>query len=427
MARNTNTNLRNQVIYSIFVRNYSKDGTFLAVESDLDRIRKLGVDIIWFLPIHPIGKQARQGTLGSPYAIQNYREVNTELGTVEDFKHLVAAIHERGMKCIIDVVYNHTSPDSWLAQNHPEFFYKKPSGQMGNRAGNWDDVVDLDYNNSDLWDYQIESLKMWAEIVDGFRCDVAPLVPLDFWLLARKEVAKVNANCIWLSESVEPEFILDLRAKGLIGLSDSEILQAFDICYDYDIFKYFIGFLRGDYGLSAYAEHVNMQEYIYPDNYVKLRYLENHDQARARAIIKEEASLLNWTAFIYFQKGTTLIYAGQEVENSIRPDLFNRDPIDWNTGKDISSLIARLAEIKKNPLLTNSSYHLTAFDEKNVLLGTHTTGDRKMVGVFSFSRKCMDVAVELPDGVYQNMIDGSDAEVKNGKLRSKPSPIIIHN
>ena len=152
-----------------------------------------------------------------------------------------------------------------------------------------------------------------------------------------------------------------------------------------------------------------------------------HDQARARAIIKEEASLLNWTAFIYFQKGTTLIYAGQEVENSIRPDLFNRDPIDWNTGKDISSLIARLAEIKKNPLLTNSSYHLTAFDEKNVLLGTHTTGDRKMVGVFSFSRKCMDVAVELPDGVYQNMIDGSDAEVKNGKLRSKPSPIIIHN
>ena len=178
MAFETSTGLRNQVMYSVFVRQYSREGTFAKVEEDLDRIRALGVDVIWFLPIHPIGKKCRKGSLGSPYAIADYRAVNPEFGTLEDFRRLVAAIHARGMKCIIDVVYNHTSPDSWLAQNHPEWFYHKPDGSFGNRIGDWSDIIDLDYGNRALWAYQIETLKFWAGIVDGFRCDVAPLVPL---------------------------------------------------------------------------------------------------------------------------------------------------------------------------------------------------------------------------------------------------------
>jgi glycosidase len=427
MAKDTKKDLRNKVIYSIYVRNYSRQGTFKAIETDLERIYQLGVDIIWLLPIHPVGEKARKGILGSPYAIQDYREVNPEFGTLDDFKSLLDAIHKKGMKCIIDVVYNHTSPDSWLAQNHPEYFYRTPSGQMGNRAGNWDDIVDLDYSNLNLWDYQIETLKMWAKIVDGFRCDVAPLVPLDFWLRARHEVAEVNSDCLWVSESVEPEFILDLRSKGLTGLSDSEIFQAFDICYDYDIFKYFRGYLRGECSLSTYTEHVNMQEYIYPDNYVKLRYLENHDQARAKEIIPDENALLNWTAFIYFQKGTTLIYAGQEVENDFRPDLFNKDTVNWNTGKDISSLFYQLSKMKKNPVFTSSSYHLSAFDEDDVVLGTHVSEDQKLIGVFSFSGKNVAVGIDLADGIYKNLVDGSDVAVKNGTLQSRIAPIIIHN
>lgn len=135
MAYCTKTDLRNKVIYSVYVRNYSAEGTFTAVEKDLDRIKGLGVDIIWFLPIYPIGKEKRKGTLGSPYAIADYRKVNPELGTMDDFKHLVQEIHLRGMKCMLDIVYNHTSPDSWLAKNHPEYFYKTPEGQMGNRVG----------------------------------------------------------------------------------------------------------------------------------------------------------------------------------------------------------------------------------------------------------------------------------------------------
>lgn len=425
MAKDTKKELRNKVIYCIYVRNYSEQGTFRAVEEDLDRICALGVDILWFLPIHPVGKMARKGTLGSPYAIRDYREVNPELGSVYNFESLVNAAHARGLKCILDVVYNHTSPDSWLAQDHPEYFYRTPSGQMGNRIGDWSDIVDLDYGNPDLWDYQIETLRIWAKIVDGFRCDVAPLLPLDFWLCARNEVAKVNPDCLWLSESVEPSFIMDLRQRGMIALSDSEIYQAFDICYDYDIFNFFKGYLRGENRLSAYAEHINMQEYIYPDNYVKMRYLENHDQARAKELIPDENALLNWTAFIYFQKGITLLYAGQETENVSRPSLFDKDPVNWNTGKDISPLLRKLADIKKLPLLTNSRYHVVADDENDVLVGTHAAGNEKLIGIFSCKGKNAAVKVDLADGIYRNMIDENHVEVKNGTLQSQGSPIIL--
>jgi len=184
MALQTDKHYRNQVMYSVFVRNHSKEGTFTGVRRDLDRIQSLGVDIIWLMPIHPLGEVARKGTLGSPYAIRDYRAVNPEYGTLEDFVALVEDIHSRGMKCIIDVVYNHTSPDSRLAQEHPEWFYHKPDGAFGNRIGDWTDIIDLDYSHRELWVYQIETLKQWARIVDGFRCDVAPLIPLEFWLEA---------------------------------------------------------------------------------------------------------------------------------------------------------------------------------------------------------------------------------------------------
>ena len=124
MALTTNKAYRNQVIYSVFVRNHTPEGTFEALRKDLPRIKELGADIVWLLPIHPIGKAERKGCLGSPYAIQDYRGINPEYGSLDDFKRLVDDIHGLGMRCIIDVVYNHTSPDSWLAEHHPEWFYR---------------------------------------------------------------------------------------------------------------------------------------------------------------------------------------------------------------------------------------------------------------------------------------------------------------
>lgn len=440
MAQNTSKNLRNQIIYSIYVRNYSGEGTFAAVERDLERIRDLGTDIIWLMPVHPLGVKNRKGSLGSPYAIRNYREINPEFGTLQDFRSLVDRIHELGMKCMIDVVYNHTSPDSWLAEHHPEYFYRKPDGKMGNRVGDWTDVVDLDYGNRELWDYQIETLKYWAEMVDGFRCDVAPLVPLEFWKKAREEVEKVRPDCIWLAESSEPDFVRWLRKAGVPVLSDSECYQAFDLCYDYDVYPAFRAYLKGELPLSAYAAQLNMQEYIYPDNYVKLRFLENHDQARAKSLIMDERELRNWTAFCYFQKGATLLYAGQETENTNCPSLFEKDTVSWDTGHDLTEFMRRLAAVKKNPVMADGAYSLKALDGQDILTGAweescgreggtleEARENRKirLAGIFSLKGRAAEVETGLPDGTYRNCVDGTEVQVKGGKLICQGEPMIL--
>lgn len=424
MAINTPKTYRNQVMYSVYVRNHTPEGTFQSLRQDLKRIRSLGVDIIWLMPIHPIGSKARKGTLGSPYAISDYRAVNPEYGTMEDFKALVEDIHSLGMRCIIDVVYNHTSPDSWLVENHPEWFYHKPDGSFGNHVGDWSDIVDLDYTNRDLWDYQIETLKMWAEIVDGFRCDVAPLVPLAFWLKAREEVEKVHPGCFWLSESIEPEFLSYLRGQGLVAHSDSEIYQAFDAAYDYDIFGTFRGYLEGKLPLSAYAEAVTRQESTYPENYVKLRYLENHDVARAAQMIPDDTALLNWTAFVYFQKGMTMIYGGQEVGAAHRPDLFNKDDIVWSAGQDLQDLLRRLAELKREPLMMDSQYRVIALP-RDILLATYEKGGNRLIGLFSAQGNASLVEVGLPDGQYENLITGDLVEVYAGRIGVDGTPVMI--
>ena len=428
MALSTQKNLRNQVMYQVFVRNFSEEGTFAAVQGRLDEIKALGTDIIWFMPIHPIGKQMRKGTLGSPYAISDYRAVNPEFGSLSDFKSLVGAIHGKGMKCIIDVVYNHTSPDSVLSAEHPEWFYHRPDGSFGNRVGDWTDIIDLDYNNKDLWDYQIETLKYWAGIVDGFRCDVAPLIPLEFWLRARQEVEEVREGCIWLSESVEPDFITYMRSRGMTALSDSEIFQAFDMAYDYDTYGAMKAYLDGSGSLAAYAEAVNRQEYTFPDNYVKLRFLENHDQTRARFLIPDAEQLKSWTAFLFFQKGMTLVYNGQERGVSHLPSLFDRDTVQWNAAEsmDLTRYIARLAALKKDTIFADSTYRVTAPTE-DVLVAVREHEDKKMLGVFPLKDKSGLVRVDFSDGVYENLISGEAVEVFRGMLSSNGKPVILRN
>ena len=189
MAYDPLSHLRNAVIYEIYVRNHSDEGTFSGVTRDLDRIRSMGVDIIWLMPIHPIGKVSKKGSLGCPYSISDYRSVNPEYGSLNDFKRLIDKTHELGMKLIIDVVYNHTSHDSILVKEHPEFFQHNPSGQPITTVPEWSDVIDLKHPDPELTTYLIDSLKYWASMgVDGFRCDVASLVPVEFWQKARREL-----------------------------------------------------------------------------------------------------------------------------------------------------------------------------------------------------------------------------------------------
>lgn len=425
MAANTNEQLKNQVMYCIYVRNHTEEGTFHAIIPDLDRIKALGTDIIWFLPIHPIGVKEKKGSLGCPYAIQDYRGVNPNYGTREEFEKLVEEIHKRGMKCIIDVVYNHTSPDSVLVAEHPEYFYRKENGDFGNMAGDWGDVIDLDYSNKELWRYQIDTLKMWAEIVDGFRCDVASKLPMDFWMQAREEVEEVRPGCIWLAESVFPDFVKELRDMGLICNSDSEVYEAFDLTYEYDIRTDFVDYLEGRTSLSNYVKMVMLQESIYPKNYIKLRCLENHDMPRIKSFVNNEKTLENYTAFLYFQKGTPLIYAGQETANEKCPSLFEYDKVDWNTGINLSELMSSLYKIKKDALFMNGAYKLKAYNECNTIVGTYEGKSGKLTGVFSLRDNTGSVNTGLEDGTYTDLISGREIVVENGRIDITCAPVII--
>lgn len=426
MARETSIDLRNQVMYSVYVRNHGEHGTFVDVENDLKRIKELGTDIIWFMPIHPIGVKNKKGSLGCPYSIQDYRKVNPEYGTLENFKRLTEKIHSMGMKCIIDVVYNHTSPDSVLLQSHPEYFYRKENGEFGSKVGDWSDVVDLDYNNKELWNYQIETLKFWAGIVDGFRCDVAPMIPLDFWLEAREEVKKVNSDCIWLAESMDLRFVKFLRDRGASVSTDSEMYQAFDICYEYDVWEYYNKYLKGECSLSNYIQMLNLQEGIYPYNYVKLRCLENHDNLRAKHIIPNQINLNNWTAFTYFQKGTTLIYAGEEALDDKTPSLFEIDKVNWSgLNEDYVDLMKKLYEIKKENIVGNGSYDLVAYDECETVVGSYKKDNSTLVGIFNLNKGMGQVTVDIEDGEYINLLNNQHIIITDKKVNVNVAPAIF--
>lgn len=429
--RTTQKSLRNKVIYQVFTRNFG-NGTFSAVKDQLDRIRALGVDYIYLLPIHPSGEVQRKGSMGSPYAIKDYRAIDPVQGTMDEFIALSEAIHEKGMKLVIDIVFNHTSPDSFLATNHPEWFYRKPDGTMGNRMGDWWDVIDLDYSHKELWEYQIETLKMWAQYVDGFRCDVAPLVSLEFWKEARDEVEKVRPGCLWIAESIEMHSVRANRQAGVATLTDAELYQVFDICYDYDIYDSMKLAMTGAGKVSDFTRAMDLQEGMYPENYCKLRCLENHDRPRAAALVPEDRALRNWTAFQFFAKGAVMLYNGQEYEAMHHPTLFDHDPIETDTGKDISGFLKKLSMIKKDPLLAEGTYQVkTIGKNEDVIVAEYhqaagtTTEYKRAIGIFSTTGTRQSLPVELENGQYRNEIDGEMVDVFENTMCFTGEPVIL--
>ena len=421
MASNTDLSLRHQVIYSVFVRGHTKEGTFRALEGDLDRLRGLGADILWLMPIHPIGEEGRKGTVGSPYAIRDYRAVNPDMGTVEDLRHLVDVIHARGMKCIIDVVYNHTSPDSVLAKTHPEFFLRDGNGNPTRRVADWWDIVDLDYRNRELWRYQIDTLKQWAAIVDGFRCDVASAVPVEFWRQAREEVETVRPGCIWLAESVHGAHVLAMRKMGAYCATDAEVQEVFDLTYDYDVWPFYEGVLTGKVSLREYVDLLNYQELTYPSHYVKARFLENHDTPRAASWMKNDAQLDNWLAFLYFQRGAVMLYSGMEYAPCERVDFFENQSNYGDMRRDVQLQMKKLKEIKETLPLTGG-YWLEETD--GLVLGHYQGPEGRVLGVFDLlGRGAGSVKVDLPDGEYSNRL-GGHITVRDGQLAFDGKPVI---
>jgi glycosidase len=425
MSRTTPKKLRNLFIYQVYVRNYTNEGTFKSVEKDLSRIKEMDVDYVYLLPIHPIGEINRKGELGSPYSIQDYYGINPELGTLEDFKSLINAVHSMGMKLMMDVVFNHTSYDSVLIQEHPEYFYTK-DGKFTNRVGDWWDITDLDYTkDKGLWTYLIDVVLYWSRLgVDGFRFDVASLLPIDFLKQLIERVKEEKPETLFVSESVHGGFCRYLRNQGIACLSESEIFQVFDMAYDYDIHPYFEGYLKGETSFKRYLEALTLQEEIYPENYIKMRNLENHDYGRfAKMVNNNIDQIKQWLALNFFSKGSTMIYAGQEFCDDHLPDLFNKDVVHWD-GYDLSQYIKQLNILTNQDICAYGAYDIDINDQE-VFVGKYTFKDHQMIGIFNIGLISGSIQVDLKDGRYTNDINGEKVVVKDGKIPCISEPILI--
>lgn len=427
MAKQTSIELRKLVIYEVYIRNHTKEGSFKSIIPDLDRIKNLGVDIVWFMPIHPIGVVNRKGSLGCPYSISDYFKVNPEYGSESEFKKLIKEIHKRDMKCMIDVVYNHTSYDSRLYNEYPEAFYEE-KGIVKSKVEDWTDVIDIDYDQGLLDNELISALKKWTEMgVDGFRCDVASLVPIDFWIKARKSVEKINEDTIWLAESVEPEFIKELRDKGHGAWSESEVFEAFDILYDYDVHQELKDYFLKSEDLDKYIDGIKRQDGSYQENYIKLKFIENHDNPRASYMIKNRELLWNWTAFMYFQKGAVMIYAGQESYNTKTQSLFERETIDWdNRDLRYEKFIKRLGDIKKE-LPVAGKHTIDYYKELGVVKIIWEDDRFKWIGLFRLEdkSKVKTIKINIANGEYIELLGLESVKVYDGNIDISKLPIAL--
>jgi hypothetical protein len=287
----------------------------------------------------------------------------------------------------------------------------------------WADVIDLSHPHQELTAYLIETLKGWARIgVDGFRCDVASIVPLDFWLQARHEVAQVKPGVIWLAESVHASFVANRRTEGLPAFSDCEVFQAFDLAYDYDIWPVWQTAVIGRVPLSRYLDIIQFQDSIYPANYVKMRCVENHDQARIMRLAPSHSQALAWTAFQAFNKGAFLIYAGQEAAAHHTPSLFDIDKIVWGN-YTLQPFLTRLANLKKHELLVSGQFSLLGCEP--VLQAVWFSQGKGLYGLFNTGMSRGMVDVQLPDGSYTNLLDDQVMRVLNHQMPAPASAAIL--
>jgi len=423
MAINTSSSFRNLVIYEIYVRNHGPSGKFSDISSDLPRLREMGVDVVWFMPIHPIGQLNKKGSLGCPYSIQDYRQVNPEYGNQKEFRLLCQYAHALGLKVMIDVVYNHTSHDSVLVQEHPEWFHQDESGKPVTTVPEWSDVIDLTYDDLALWDCLIETLKFWVSMgVDGFRCDVASIVPLAFWERARAELAEIKPDIIWLAESVHTGFVIDHRQHGLTAYSDGEIHAAFDLSYDYDIWPVWEKAVADPEAVPLYFAMLQYQQGIYPDHTLKMRCVENHDQLRIMQRAPSRAQALAWTAFQAFNEGAFLIYAGQESENTHTPSLFEEDKVIWRD-YSLQGFLTTLCQLKKDVVQVEGDFRLITAEPA---LSAHwQTESEGLYGVFNVAGVVDVMPTPLADGMYMDLLSEREVEVRDGEMMVPETAVIL--
>lgn len=350
-------------IYEVNIRQYTPEGTFAAFEKHIPRLKKMGVDILWIMPIYPISKKNRKGSKGSYYAVANYKKVNPEFGTDKDFAHLVKTAHENGMLLILDWVANHTGWDNpWIVNKG--WYTTDSTGKIIPPVPDWTDVADLNYDNKDMRKAMIDALKYWVKKydVDGYRCDVAGMVPTDFWEAARAELDKVK-----------PVFMLAEGEKLELHKS------AFDMGYAWNLHHVMNQVAQGKQNADSVRAYFEKAKKEYPKKVYRMAFTSNHDENSWNGTVFERMkdSYKTWAVFSFVVPGLPLIYSGQEAKLNKRLKFFEKDTIDWSD-TEMQNLYTKLIKLKNdNPALWNGE---AGGDLINIL--TDKTHD-----VFAFSRK----------------------------------------
>jgi cyclomaltodextrinase / maltogenic alpha-amylase / neopullulanase len=413
LARQSPDWLRDAVVYEVFPRVFSPTGDFKGVTAQLDRLKDLGVDVLWLMPIHPMGKLKAKGTLGSPYAVRDYDAIDPAYGTPEDFKQLVAAAHKRGMKVFIDIVANHTSWDSVLIEQHPDWFRRDASGRIVPPNPDWVDVAQLDYTQPALRQYMNEMLVRWLRDfgVDGFRCDYAAGLPRDFWEALRPQLDRVRPGLAFLAEADDPALLQ----------------SAFDIDYAWAFYHVVNDAITGRGSASLIRTTWERDARAYPQGALRLRFSDNHDQLRTTAQAGLPAALAA-SALMFTLDGVPLLYNGMEIGDtteSTAPALFDRVPIQWNMAErrpQIESFYKSLASLRRaHPALTRGDVRwLNNTEEHRVISFERVSGGESLVVVINLSSLPFGGIVDAGGGVFKDITPDSGAMNQSSSGVQKP-------
>jgi glycosidase len=341
---------RNSVIYEVNVRQYTPQGTIAALQPHLPRLEQLGVDILWLMPVQPIGVKNRKGTLGSYYAIADYTAINPEFGTEADFKAFVDAAHAQGMKVVLDWVANHTAYDHVWVTAHPDYYERKADGSLMNARDNegretdWTDVAELDYRNTSMRQTMIAEMKWWLDRmgIDGFRCDVAGGAPVDFWVEARTALKAVRPDLFLLAEAEDPR-----------------MHAAFDMTYGWELHHLLNEVAQGKKTTEALDKYFAKDNSVYGLGAYRMYFTSNHDENSWNGSEFERMGANHFPAFVLSataQSSMPLLYTGQEVSMRKRLRFFEKDTVDWN-GPSLAPFYSAVFALKHSqPALANGPW-----------------------------------------------------------------------
>jgi alpha-amylase len=337
-------------IYEVNVRQYTPEGTFAAFQQHLPRLRRMGVDILWLMPVQPIGHKNRKGSLGSYYAIADYTAINSEYGNEADFRRLVDAAHAQGMRVILDWVANHTAHDhEWIAA-HPDWYVHRADGSISNARDNegretdWTDVAELDYDNAAMRQAMIGEMRWWIDRmgIDGFRCDVAGGVPMDFWMQARTALKAVRPDLFLLAEAEQPE-----------------MHQAFDMTYGWELHHLLNEISQGKKTTAELDRYFARQDSLYGRGAYRMYFTSNHDENSWNGTEFERMGANHVPSFVLSataENSMPLLYTGQEASLHKRLRFFDKDTVDWS-GPSLADFYAAMFALKhQQPALANGPW-----------------------------------------------------------------------